>query len=104
MNGQQGGMSSAFEEKERTPYLSTFLKSPRRIIFEAFSKKHPEYNSGNEKVGGPKDIESLFSIEEVAADFRDYTFTELLETEIELNEGKFHTGKGSIFRFTAIKN
>ena len=43
--------------------LDKLLKKDGIIIFEAFSKKHLEYVAKNEKVGGPKDIESLFSIE-----------------------------------------
>jgi hypothetical protein len=74
------------------------------IIFEAFSKKHIEYNSKNEKVGGPKDLATLFSIEELKADFPNYEIIELEEKEIELNEGLFHNGTGSVIRFTGIKN
>ncbi len=44
--------------------LNKLLRKGGIIIFEAFSKKHLEYVTQNEKVGGPKDIESLFSIEE----------------------------------------
>ncbi|WP_281232662.1 class I SAM-dependent methyltransferase [Flavobacterium gelatinilyticum] len=73
------------------------------IIFEAFSKKHLEYVTKNEKVGGPKDIESLFSIEEIKADFPDYEIIELEEKEIELSEGLFHNGTGSVIRFVGRK-
>ncbi|WP_291141481.1 class I SAM-dependent methyltransferase [Flavobacterium sp. UBA7680] len=73
------------------------------IIFEAFSKKHLEYLAINEKVGGPKDIESLFSIEEIKSDFPNYEIIELEEKEIELNEGLFHNGKGSVIRFIGRK-
>lgn len=83
--------------------LDKFLRKGGTIIFEAFSKKHLDYNSKNEKVGGPKDIATLFSIEEIQADFANYDFTELKETEIELNEGLFHNGTGSVIRFVAQK-
>lgn len=83
--------------------LNKFLKKDGLIIFEAFSKKHIDYIARNEKVGGPRDIESLFSIEEIRADFPDYNFIELAETEIELNEGAFHNGVGSVIRFVAQK-
>lgn len=73
------------------------------IIFEAFSKKHLEYNSKNPKVGGPKDLDTLFSIEEIKADFSNYEIIELSETEVELNEGKFHVGLGSVIRFVGRK-
>lgn len=83
--------------------LETFLRQDGIIIFEAFSKKHLEYLAINDKVGGPKDIESLFSIEEIQADFPNYEIIQLEEKEIELNEGLFHNGKGSVIRFIGKK-
>lgn len=83
--------------------LNRYLRKGGFIIFEAFSKNHLEYIAKNEKVGGPKDIESLFSIEEIKADFPDYDRIELEETEIELNEGLFHNGTGSVIRFVGQK-
>ncbi|MGC4036319.1 MAG: class I SAM-dependent methyltransferase [Chitinophagaceae bacterium] len=83
--------------------LDQYLKVNGVVIFEAFSKKHLDYIARDEKVGGPKDVESLFSIEEVKADFPNYTFSELIEMEIDLSEGLFHNGKGSVIRFVAVK-
>lgn len=80
-----------------------FLKNEGIIIFESFSKKHIDYVTANEKVGGPKDIDSLFSIDEIKADFPNYEFIELEEKEIELNEGLFHNGTGSVIRFIGRK-
>lgn len=79
--------------------LDKLLRKDGIIIFEAFSKKHLEYLAINNKVGGPKDIESLFSIEEIKADFPNYEIIELEEKEIELSEGLFHNGTGSVIRF-----
>jgi SAM-dependent methyltransferase len=83
--------------------LNRLLKKGGIIIFEAFSKKHIEYVTANEKVGGPKDIDSLFSIAEIEADFPEYEFIELAEKEIELSEGLYHNGTGSVIRFTGRK-
>jgi 2-polyprenyl-3-methyl-5-hydroxy-6-metoxy-1,4-benzoquinol methylase len=83
--------------------LDKLLKKDGIIIFEAFSKKHLEYVAKNEKVGGPKDIESLFSIEEIKADFPNYEIIQLEEKEIELSEGLFHNGTGSVIRFIGRK-
>ncbi len=83
--------------------LETYLHKGGYIIFEAFSKKHLEYLAINDKVGGPKDIESLFSIAEIQSDFPDYEIIQLEEKEIELNEGLFHNGKGSVIRFIGKK-
>jgi 2-polyprenyl-3-methyl-5-hydroxy-6-metoxy-1,4-benzoquinol methylase len=80
-----------------------YLKKGGTVIFEAFSKKHLDYNSVNEKIGGPKDINMLFSIEELKSDFFNYEIVELEEKEIELNEGLFHNGQGSVIRFLGRK-
>lgn len=73
------------------------------IIFEAFSKRHIDYIAKNEKVGGPKEIAMLFSFEELQSDFAKYEIIELVEKEIELSEGLFHNGKGSVIRFVGRK-
>jgi len=83
--------------------IEKYLRKGGIIIFEAFSKKHIDYLAKNEKVGGPKDIDSLFSIDEIKADFPRYDILELIEEEIELNEGAFHNGKGSVIRFIGRK-
>lgn len=83
--------------------LDTYLRKGGFIIFEAFSKKHIDYIALNGKVGGPKDVASLFSIEELKSDFANYEVKELEEKEIELNEGLFHNGKGSVIRFAGRK-
>lgn len=83
--------------------LDQLLRKDGIIIFEAFSKKHLEYLALNDKVGGPKDIESVFSIEEIKSDFPNYEIIELEEKEIELNEGLFHNGTGSVIRFIGRK-
>ena len=83
--------------------LDKLLRKNGIIIFEAFSKNHLEYKIKNEKIGGPKDIEALFSMAELKSDFKNYEIIELVEKEIELNEGLYHNGIGSVIRFMARK-
>lgn len=83
--------------------IDKFLKNDGIIIFEAFSKKHIAYVIANEKVGGPKDLETLFSIDEIKSDFPNYEIIELVEKEIELHEGLYHNGIGSVIRFIGRK-
>ena len=78
--------------------LDGYLKINGTFIFEAFSKKHIEYVTADERVGGPKDIDTLFSIDEIKADFPNYEMLVLEECEIQLNEGLFHNGTGSVIR------
>jgi hypothetical protein len=83
--------------------IDKYLRKGGLIIFEAFSKKNIDYQLKNDKVGGPKDLGTLFSIEEIKADFENYEIIELVEKEIELNEGLFHNGKGMVVRFIGRK-
>ncbi|WP_025142551.1 class I SAM-dependent methyltransferase [Pedobacter jeongneungensis] len=83
--------------------LSSYLRKGGIVIFEAFSKNHLDYLARNEKVGGPKEIDMLFSVEEIKSDFPDFEIIILEEKEIELNEGLFHNGQGSVIRFVGQK-
>lgn len=83
--------------------LSHYLRPDGIVIFEAFSKQHIAYNSVNPNIGGPKDVASLFSLEEIRADFQHYDILLLEELETELHEGLYHNGKGSVIRFVGRK-
>ena len=83
--------------------LNSYLKKDGIIIFEAFSKNHLDYIQKNEKVGGPRDIDQLFSMDEIQSDFDSYHIITLEEKEIELHEGLFHNGIGSVIRFVGQK-
>jgi 2-polyprenyl-3-methyl-5-hydroxy-6-metoxy-1,4-benzoquinol methylase len=83
--------------------LDQYLRKDGLVIFEAFSKRHIDYVSKNPKVGGPSDLPSLFSIDELKTDFANYEIIELVEKEIELSEGLFHDGIGSVIRFVGKK-
>lgn len=83
--------------------LDQYLRKGGTIIFEAFSKNHIHYIARNENVGGPRDIGSLFSFEEIRDDFNNYEFIELNEIEVDLKEGRYHRGQGSVIRFVARK-
>lgn len=96
-----------FHENVRRSYhqkLDGLLKPGGYIIIEAFSKNHIHYNRLNEQVGGPKDEKMLYDINEIEQDFPNYTILELRETELLLNEGGFHKGKGAVIRFFGRKN
>ena len=91
-----------FPAKIKSSYhkqFDRFLKKSGTIIFESFSKKHVDYVKVNERVVGPKDIESLFSIDEIKTDFLNFTIIELVEQVIELNEGHLQKNTRSKFDF-----
>ncbi|MBI0397442.1 class I SAM-dependent methyltransferase [Cyclobacterium marinum] len=83
--------------------LDGYLKKGGFVVFEAFSKNNLAYRTQNEKVGGPRDLDSLFSIEELKTDFPNYEILQLEEKEVELGEGLYHNGKGSVIRFVGKK-
>ena len=83
--------------------LNKYLRKGGIIIFEAFSKSHINYIAKNEQVGGPKETEMLFSVDEIKSDFDNYEIMELEEKEIVLKEGTFHNGIGSVIRFVGCK-
>jgi 2-polyprenyl-3-methyl-5-hydroxy-6-metoxy-1,4-benzoquinol methylase len=95
-----------FQADKKSSYhkiLATYLRPGGTIIFEAFSKNHLDYVTKNEKVGGPRDLESLFSMDEIKSDFDNFEVVRLEEVEVELREGLFHNGKGSVIRFIGRK-
>lgn len=83
--------------------LSTLLRSGGTVIFEAFGKNHLKYRDENPKVGGPNNLDALFSVEELKSDFKDFEILELVEKEVQLNEGLYHNGKASVVRFAGRK-
>lgn len=83
--------------------LDKKLKRGGTIIFEAFGKNHLTYKKKNPKVGGPGNLDSLFSTDELKSDFVNYEMLELVEKEVELKEGLYHNGKGSVVRFVGRK-
>lgn len=88
-----------FESNKR---LAEFIKPGGYIIFELFSKKQIDYQK-EYKSGGPGDVHMLYSVEEVKENFKDFEILELKEEEINLNEGEYHKGLGSVIRFFGKK-
>ncbi len=75
-----------------------FLKIGGVVIFEGFSKNQMEKQSG-----GPKDLDLLFSTEELSEFFSNYKLLKLIEKEVVLSEGDYHKGLASVIRILAIK-
>ena len=81
------------------------LKKPKilQIMKLNLSRYHPNYQKKYPNIGGPKNAELLFSVEEFKESFINYDFLELQEVETSLNEGEKHVGKGSVVRMFAKK-
>jgi len=78
--------------------LASFLKPGGVLILEAFSKNQINYHSG-----GPRDIDMLFSEDELREDFKTFTSLKIVETETILDEGAFHQGKAAVIRVVGKK-
>lgn len=95
-----------FPPSKKMEYLNLvndYLKIGGVLIFEGFSKSHLKFNTKNPKVGGPKNLDVLFSLEEVQSVFSNYSVSIAEESIIELSEGDYHIGQGSVVRFVAKK-
>lgn len=79
------------------------LKPDGRIIFEAFSKDHLKLSVKNPRVGGPKDKDILYSIEEIKKYFKGFQVEIIKQEEVNLQEGKYHNGLSSVVRFVGVK-
>lgn len=83
--------------------LDKSLKKGGVIIFEAFSKYNLELVKQGKNTNGPKDIDALFSVNEIKEDFHNYEIIELKEEILEINEGLYHKGQSSVVRFVGKK-
>lgn len=83
--------------------LDSYLKPGGIIILEGFSKSHLQFSAVNPQAGGPKNVDLLFSTEEIKNDFPNYEVLELAEVEVDLQEGAYHNGQSSVIRFVGRK-
>ena len=83
--------------------LLQYLKPGGVMIFEAFSKEHLQYRLENPRVGGPTDLDTLYSKEEILVDFGNFEILHFSQDKIELDEGRYHVGKANVIRFVGKK-
>ena len=74
------------------------LKPGGILILEAFTTNQFPRNSG-----GPKNIELLFTTNQIKHDFADLSEIEILETQIILNEGPLHQGLADVIQLYCHK-
>ena len=84
--------------------IGALIKPNGIIILEGFSKNHLKMREKNPQIGGPNKLEMLFSKQSIQNDFSDFEIIQLEEIEVELKEGEFHDGKGSVIRFIGRKS
>ncbi len=69
------------------------LKPGGILILEAFTPGQLKHTSG-----GPKQVELLYTADILRGDFAGAEILELAEEEVELNEGRLHSGPGAVVR------
>lgn len=74
--------------------MQKYVKNEGLIILEGFSKSQYYRTSG-----GPRNIEILFSTNELRKDFSLIKKARIREEEVILNEGYYHQGMASVIRF-----
>jgi cyclopropane fatty-acyl-phospholipid synthase-like methyltransferase len=87
------------KRKEYHQQLVSYLKPGGIVILEGFSKKQIAFSSG-----GPREIEMLFSADELKNDFSNLTLQLIEEKTIELSEGLYHRGEAAVMRLVGVKN
>jgi len=95
-----------FSKELRNSYhqkLAALLKPGGLMIIEGFSKKQIDYRSPDSASGGPKNVDMLYSMEEIKNDFPAFEIILLKEEVIELNEGIYHNGNSAVIRFVGRK-
>ena len=83
--------------------IGELIKPNGFLILEGFSKKHLTLKQKDPKIGGPNNIDMLFSIEDIQRDFSDFEVQQLQEVTVNLTEGAFHNGNSSVIRFIGKK-
>lgn len=84
--------------------IADLIKEGGTLILEGFSTGHLPLRMENPNIGGPNNVEMLFTTESIRADFSDFNIIRLEEVQIELNEGNYHNGIGKVIRFIGKKN
>lgn len=74
------------------------LKKGGTLYLHGYNPKQLEYNTG-----GPKQIENLYTIEILRAEFADFEIKYLETYDKELNEGAGHNGMSALIDMVAIK-
>lgn len=101
-----GLISAHFPQNLRKQYhqrIGSLIKYGGILILEGFAKNNLPLREANPKVGGPKNIDLLYTKECIQNDFSDFDVLQLEEAEVELKEGEFHDGIAKMIRFVGRK-
>ena len=83
-------MPSAMREEVHAKMLAA-LRPGGLLVLQAFSPGQLKFTSG-----GPKQVELLYTAEQLEKDFAGSEIVELQEAVVELEEGRMHSGTGAV--------
>ncbi len=72
------------------------LRPGGTLILEAFAEEQLERGTG-----GPRDLDLLYSVDELRRDLAHLEIQSLEQCEVELTEGRYHSGVASVIRLRA---
>lgn len=84
--------------------LASMLRSGGHLVLEGFAKEHFKNQLHNPNVGGPRNLDMLYDLDEIKSDFSGFDFLEAYQTDTLLSEGDAHHGEATVVRVFAIKN
>jgi len=84
--------------------IGDLVKPGGHLIIHGFSKENYVLRQSNPLVGGPNDMNMLFSIEELITDFNEFEVSNFKQSMVLLNEGHFHKAESSVISLIAKKN
>lgn len=68
------------------------------FVLEGYSKRQINFNTG-----GPKKIELLMDLETARQELQPLKLRHSIETERNINEGRYHNGKGAVIQIIGVK-
>jgi SAM-dependent methyltransferase len=74
------------------------LKPGGKVILESYATEQLSYTSG-----GPKELELLYSLEDIVTDFNSLNYDLLSKEKVILNEGELHKGEAMVIRMVGVK-
>ncbi|MDD3789363.1 MAG: methyltransferase domain-containing protein [Petrimonas sp.] len=93
-------------QEERHAFLRKmggFLKPGGTMIMEVYNKRQMLHQQRDPNAGGPRSEDRLYELDDILHVFSGFETKLLREEEIEVNEGRFHTGMASVIRFIGKK-
>ncbi len=83
--------------------IAELIKPGGLLIIEGFSVGHLALRKANPKVGGPGNVDMLYSEDSIRRDFPGFEVMQLEEVNVDLKEGNFHNGASKVIRFIGKK-